>query len=31
MAEHGMAATDIAAITHLSEEEVGDILKGGNI
>jgi predicted transposase/invertase (TIGR01784 family) len=31
MAEHGMAAKDIAAITHLSEGEVGGFLKGGNV
>jgi hypothetical protein len=27
MAEHGMDNKDIAAITHLSEQEVADILK----
>jgi predicted transposase/invertase (TIGR01784 family) len=30
MAQHGMAVKDIAAITHLSEREVGGILKSGN-
>jgi predicted transposase/invertase (TIGR01784 family) len=30
MAEHGMGVRDIAAITHLSEAEVGGILKEGN-
>ncbi|MDR1108374.1 MAG: PD-(D/E)XK nuclease family transposase, partial [Spirochaetaceae bacterium] len=30
MAQHGMGVKDIAAITHLSEQEVGGILKQGN-
>jgi predicted transposase/invertase (TIGR01784 family) len=30
MAKHGMDVTAIAAITHLSEQEVGGILKQGN-
>jgi predicted transposase/invertase (TIGR01784 family) len=31
MAKHGMGIRDIAAITHLSEQEVGGILKQGNV
>jgi predicted transposase/invertase (TIGR01784 family) len=31
MAQHGMTSKDIAAVTHLSEPEVGDILKAGNV
>jgi predicted transposase/invertase (TIGR01784 family) len=31
MAKHGMGIKDIAAITHLSEQEVGGILKQGNV
>jgi predicted transposase/invertase (TIGR01784 family) len=30
MAQHGMGVKDIAAITHLSEQEVGNILGGRN-
>jgi DNA-directed RNA polymerase specialized sigma24 family protein len=31
VAQHGMTSKDIAAVTHLSEPEVGDILKAGNV
>jgi predicted transposase/invertase (TIGR01784 family) len=30
MAQHGMGVKDIASITHLSEQEVGNILGGRN-
>jgi hypothetical protein len=31
MNKNGMGVKDIAAITHLSEREVGGILKQGNV